>query len=263
MGLADANATGRMPAGGLSGRVALVTGAQQGIGRAAALALAEAGADVVVNWLDDPAAGEEVAAAVRGVGRSALLVQADVSDVRQSGEMIQKTVACFGRLDILVNNAGIFPRVPFLDMTEALWDSVLSVNLKGAAFCSQAAARAMVEANAGGAIVNMTSQALRGSPRGAHYSSSKAGLLGLTRTMALELAPHRIRVNAIAPGLIDTAQPRGGYSEEGLAGLVAAIPLGRFGRSTEVADAIVFLCSDASSFMTGELLHVNGGAYMA
>lgn len=240
-----------------------MTGAQQGIGRAAAVALAAAGADVVINWLDDQNAGAEVAAAVRGHGRNALLAQADVADVRQSAAMVAKAVSHFGHLDILVNNAGIFPRMPFLDMTEALWDSVLAVNLKGAAFCSQAAARGMADAKRGGAIVNMTSQAVRGSPRGAHYSSSKAGLLGLTRTMALELAPYRIRVNAVAPGLIDTAQPRGGYSEEGLAGLVASIPLGRIGLSTEVADAIVFLCSDASSFMTGELLHVNGGAYMA
>ncbi len=247
----------------LAGRVALVTGAQQGIGRAAARALAAAGADVAGTWRDDAAAAAATEAEVRAAGRQAFLVRADIADVAESARMVEAVLRRFGRLDILVNNAGIFPRAPFLEMTEALWDGVHSVNLKGAAFCAQAAARAMIAGGAGGAIVNMASMAVRGSPRGAHYSASKAGLVGLTRAMALELAPHRIRVNAIAPGLIDTAQPRQGSTEEGLAALAAAIPLGRIGQAAEIADAVVFLASDGAAFMTGEVVHINGGAYMA
>jgi 3-oxoacyl-[acyl-carrier protein] reductase len=247
----------------LSGKVALVTGAQQGIGRAACVALAEAGADVVINWLDDAAMAAATQAAVEATGRRAVLVQADVADTAASTDMVACAVAAFSRLDILVNNAGIYPRMPFLELTEALWDSVLGVNLKGAAFCAQAAAREMVASGRGGTIVNVTSQAIRGAPRGAHYSASKAGLVGLTRSLALELAPHAIRVNAVAPGLVDTAQPRGGFSEDGLVALAATIPLARMGRAPEIADAIVFLASEQSSFMTGAVMHVNGGTYMA
>jgi 3-oxoacyl-[acyl-carrier protein] reductase len=247
----------------LAGKVALVTGAQQGIGRSACVALAQAGAEIVINWLDDADMAEATQEAVRAVGRQPLLVQANVANTAASADMVAQAVAKFGRLDILVNNAGIYPRVPFLDLTEAVWDEVIAVNLKGAAFCAQAAARAMIASGHGGAIVNLSSQAIRGAARGAHYSASKAGLLGLTRSLALELAPYSIRVNAIAPGLVDTAQPRGGFTEEGLVTLAATIPLARMGRAPEIADAIVFLASEQSSFMTGAVLHVNGGSYMA
>ncbi len=246
----------------LAHRVALVTGAQQGIGRAAAIALAKAGADVAVNWLDDETAAQEVAAAVRATGRQAILVRADVGNVAEGAAMVDQVAARFGRLDILVNNAGIYPRAAFLDMTEALWDAVHGVNLKGSAFVAQAAAKVMIAGNAGGAIINMSSQAVRGSVLGAHYSASKAGLLGLTRSMALELAPYRIRINAIAPGVVDTAQPRGGFDEAGLTELAATLPLGRLGLASDIANAVVFLASDQSAFMTGEVMHINGGGYM-
>ena len=247
----------------LANRVALVTGAQQGIGRAAAIALAKAGADVAINWLDDETAAQETADAVRDAGRRAVLFQANIAGVAASAQLVADVAAQFGRLDVLVNNAGIYPRAPFLDLTEALWDSVHAVNLKGAAFCGQAAARVMIVGGLGGAIINLASQAIRGAVNGVHYSASKAGLVGLTRSMALELAPHGIRVNAIAPGLVDTAQPRGGSTEEGLLELAAAIPLRRMGRSDEIADAVVFLASEQSSFMTGEVVQINGGSYMA
>jgi 3-oxoacyl-[acyl-carrier protein] reductase len=247
----------------LHDKIALVTGAQQGIGQAAALALAEAGADVAINWLDDAAAAEETARLVRSAGRQAFLVQADVGVVAGVQGMVDAVLRQFGRLDILVNNAGIYPRMPFLEMTEALWDAVQSVNLKGTAFCSQAAARAMVAAGQGGAIVTMASSAVRGAANGAHYSASKAGLVGLTRSMALELAAHGIRVNGIAPGLTDTAQPRYGFTEEGLQEFARTMPMGRMGRPSEIADAVVFLASSRSSFMTGEVIHINGGVYMA
>jgi 3-oxoacyl-[acyl-carrier protein] reductase len=167
-----------------------------------------------------------------------------------------------GPIDVLINNAGVFPRVPFLDMTEKDWDYVLDINLKGACFCAQAVTRGMVAAGRPGVVVNLTSgAAFRSSPRGVHYVASKGGVLSMTRAMALELAPYRIRVNAIAPGLTDTAQPRYGSSEEELAAAARAIPLGRMARPEEIARAAVFLASDAAGFVTGQVLHVNGGSY--
>jgi 3-oxoacyl-[acyl-carrier protein] reductase len=164
---------------------------------------------------------------------------------------------------ILVNNAGVFPRVDFLRMTEADWDHVLDVNLKGSFLCAQAAARRMVDAGIGGAVVNLASVPMRGTPRGVHYSASKAGVMGLTRAMALALAPHRIRVNAIAPGLTDTAQPRYGNSETELVELARQIPLdGRMAHPEEIARVAVFLVSEESGWITGQTIHVNGGAFM-
>ena len=168
-----------------------------------------------------------------------------------------------GGVDLLVNNAGIFPRVGFLDMTEDQWDQVLDVNLKGAFLCAREAAKAMVARGAGGAIINIASVvANTGAPTGVHYTASKAGLVGLTRSMALALAPHGIRVNAIAPGLTDTAQPRDGNTEAELADMARAMPLGRLVAPDEIADAAVFLASDESRQMTGQTIHVNGGQFL-
>ncbi|HVH80874.1 MAG TPA: 3-oxoacyl-ACP reductase family protein [Stellaceae bacterium] len=247
----------------LAGKVALVTGAQQGIGRAIAIEYAAAGADVAINWLDDEVAAREVATAVIGHGRRAITVQADMAKLDDVRDMVLATVGEFGAIDILVNNAGIFPRVDFLIMTEADWDFVHDVNLKGSAFCAQAAARSMIAAGRGGTIVNITSgAAFRGSPRGVHYCASKGGIVSMTRQMALELAPYRIRVNAIAPGLTDTAQPRYGSSEEEIAAMAADNPLGRIAEPEDIARAAVFLASGQAGFVTGHTLHVNGGSYL-
>jgi NAD(P)-dependent dehydrogenase (short-subunit alcohol dehydrogenase family) len=247
----------------LAGQVALVTGAQQGIGRAIAVALAQDGADVAVNYLDDRTAAAEVVAKVRGAGRRACLAQGDVSRARDADAMVARVASELGAPTILVNNAGVFPRVEFLAMTESDWDHVIDVNLKGSFLCAQAAARRMVEAGRGGAIVNLGSVAMRGAPLGVHYSASKAGVMGLTRAMALALAPHRIRVNAIAPGLTDTAQPRYGNTEAELVEMGRQIPLGgRMARPEEIARVAVFLAAEDAGWITGQTIHVNGGAFM-
>jgi 3-oxoacyl-[acyl-carrier protein] reductase len=243
-------------------RVVLVTGAQQGIGAATALAFAAAGYDVAINWLDNPAAAEAIAGRVRAQGQRGLTLRADVADVEQIAGMVETTVSGLGRLDVLVNNAGVFPRVKFLEMTEAEWDLVIDINLKGSAFAAQAAARAMVAAGRGGSIINLSSRSLAGAVLGVHYSASKAGVVGMTRAMALALAPHGIRVNAIAPGLTDTAQPRYGNTEDELAEMAKAVPLGRMARPEEIAALSVFLASDVASYTTGQVYHINGGAYM-
>ena len=247
----------------LSGKVALVTGAQQGIGRAIAVALARDGADVGVNFLDEPSAAEHVADEIRSLGRRAIAVQADVARAASVEAMVTAVVDALGPPEILVNNAGVFPRASFLELQEREWDHVLGVNLKGSFLCAQAVARALVAGDRPGAIVNISSSAVRGDARGVHYSASKAGVVGLTRAMALALAPHRIRVNAIAPGLTDTAQPRYGNTEEQLAVRAREIPLGRMAQPEEIARVAVFLATSEACWITGELIHVNGGFYMA
>jgi 3-oxoacyl-[acyl-carrier protein] reductase len=247
----------------LAGKVALVTGAQQGIGKAIALAYGREGASVVVNYLDDTAAAEAVAKTIHEAGSRALAVAGSVARLADVQTMVEAGNT-LGGIDVLVNNAGIFPRVDFLHMSEGQWDEVLSVNLKGTFYCTQSVARQLVERGKPGAVINLASSAaFRSSPRGVHYVSSKAGIVGFTRATALELARYRIRVNAIAPGTTDTAQPRYGMSEEELQAVGRQVPLGRMAVPDDIAHLAVFLASDEASHITGQTLHVNGGAYLS
>ncbi len=246
----------------LAGKVALVTGAQQGIGKAIALAYGRKGAGVVVNYLDDQAAGEAVAVQIGALGGRAVAVAGNVAQTADVHAMVEAG-ASLGGVDVLVNNAGIFPRVDFLDMTEEQWDEVLDVNLKGTFRCIQAVARQLVAQGKAGAVINLASgAAFRSSPRGVHYVSSKAGIVGLTRATALELARYRIRVNAIAPGITDTAQPRYGMSEAELQAAARQVPLGRMAMPDDIAHMAVFLACDEASHITGQTIHVNGGQFL-
>ncbi|HEV2955800.1 MAG TPA: SDR family NAD(P)-dependent oxidoreductase [Xanthobacteraceae bacterium] len=249
----------------LAGKVALVTGAQQGIGAAIAVALAEEGADVAATWLDDEPAAQALAARIRKAGRRVHLIRADVARLADIEAMVTDTVRALGPPDILVNNAGVYPRVKLLEMRESDWDYVLDINLKAGCFATIAVAKALIAAGKrSGAVINISSQAIRGAVRGVHYSASKGGVVSMTRAMALELAPHNIRVNAIAPGTTDTAQPRYGATEAELIEMARrAIPLGgKMLTPDQIAQTAVFLASEDADAITGQVLHVNGGSYM-
>ena len=243
----------------LAGKIALVTGSARGIGKEFAVGLAQAGATVVCSGRTPP---EATAQAVRDAGGDAHCLQLEVSkpdEVRDAMRFLEG----IGGLDILLNNAAIFPRSPVLDLEEEEFDRVLEVNLKGIFLCAQAAGRLMRDQGRGGRIINLTSgAAFLPTAQSAAYASSKAAIVALTRVLALELAPYQITVNALAPGLTDTDQPRGFYSEDDMQAFAARIPLGRVAAAEEMVPAAVFLCSDGAAYVTGHTLHVNGGIFM-
>ena len=247
----------------LAGQVAIVTGAAQGIGAACAERLAQDGAAVAL-WDMDAAPGEALAARLNARGQRAISRHCNVADKREVDAALAATLQAFGRVDALVNNAGIFKAADFLDITEADWDAVINVNLKGAFLVGQAVARAMVAnpGGSGGAIVNMSSvNGVLAIPNIASYNVSKGGVNQLTRVMALALADHGIRVNAVAPGTIATELAKNAVlgSDEAKLRIMSRTPMKRLGEPHEIADVCAFLVSSAASYMTGEIVYVDGG----
>jgi 3-oxoacyl-[acyl-carrier protein] reductase len=244
----------------LTGKVAVVTGAGRGIGAAIAGAFAEAAADIVVADLNHENA-QQTADRLASLGRRALAVTADVGVSAQVSQLFDIVRAEFGRLDILVNNAGVWFRKPFLEISDSEWDLVVTTNLKGTFLCTQEASRIMMPQKQG-CIINIVSHAglfySRG--QGAHYAASKAGIIQLTRVLAFELGPFQIRINAIAPGGINTAASPAVKSEVKLSRESGSNPLGRRGEPEDIAHAALFLASSMASFITGQTLVVNGGS---
>ena len=242
----------------LQGKCALVTGGSRGIGRAVCLELARQGARVAVNYAGNAAAAEETVRACEALGAEAFAIQADVADAAACEAMVKEVLARFGRLDILVNNAGVTRDGLMLTMKEADWDAVLDTNLKGAFHCMKAAYRPMMKQKYG-RVVNLTSiVGLRGNAGQANYAASKAGLIGLTKSMAKELAARNVTVNAVAPGFIDTDMTAA-LPEKAREAMLATIPMGRLGQAEDVAKAVAFFAGDDSAYVTGQVLCVDGG----
>lgn len=243
---------------GLTGKVALVTGARRGLGRAMAVALAEAGADIVGLG---PNPMLETAEAVEVTGRRFAEVMVDLGDEPDIDAAAAEAFDRFGRIDILVNNAGIIRRADLLDYSEADWDAVIDVNLKSLFFLSQSVARHMIAGRAPGRIINIGSLlSFQGGIRVPAYTAAKHGVAGLTRALANELAPHGITVNAIAPGYMVTDNTEALRNDpERSAQLLARIPMGRFGTADEIATAVLFFAAPASSYVTGAVVSVDGG----
>lgn len=244
----------------LSGKTALVTGASKGIGRSIAIRFALEGANVAFTFLSSVEKGQALEAELEAFGIKAKGYRSDASDFKASEQLINDVVADFGALDILVNNAGITRDNLLMRMTEEAWDEIMNVNLKSCFNTVKAASRTMMKAKAG-SIINMTSVVgVKGNAGQANYAASKAGIIGFTKSVALELGSRNIRCNAVAPGFIET-EMTGALDEKTVQGWRDGIPMKRGGQPEEVANACVFLASDMSSYISGQVLHVNGAMY--
>ena len=248
----------------LTNRAALVTGASSGIGAATAKLLAELGANVAISYHQNQEGAEQVRSEIVTVGRKTIALRADVRQPNQIRAMVRRATEELGPIDILVNNAGsLVERSSSLEISEERWNEILNLNLTSAMLCSQAVAPSMIQRKSG-AIVNVVSIAGRtgGGPGAGAYAAAKAGLIALTKSLARELAPHGIRVNAISPGVIDTPFHEVFSTPEMIQSFVASIPVGRIGTPEECARVVAFLASDAASFIVGETIEVNGGQLM-
>jgi len=245
----------------LEGKAVLVTGASRGIGREIALELARQGANVAVNYSGSEAKANEVVDEIKALGRKAFAVKCDVSNAEEVAEMVKGTIDNFGKLDILVNNAGITKDNLLMRMKEEEWDDVININLKGVFLCTKAVTRQMMKQRVG-RIINIASVVgVSGNPGQANYVAAKAGVIGLTKTTAKELASRNITVNAIAPGFI-TTDMTDKLPEEVTAELLKQIPLARLGEPKDIAKITAFIASDDSAYITGQTLNVNGGMVM-
>ncbi len=242
-------------------RTALVTGGTKGIGRAVCLALAEKGMDIAVNFAGSAAAAEETAAACRALGVRAVTLQADVRRPENCQKLVEDTVAALGRIDVLVNNAGITADTLMLRMTEADFDNVLATNLKGAFFCTKAASRTMMRQRYGRIVSISSVVGLHGNAGQTNYAAAKAGLIGLTKSVAKEYAARGITANVVAPGFIDTDMTAA-MPESARAAAAASIPAGKVGDVKDVAAAVAFLAGEQSGYITGQVLCVDGGMGM-
>lgn len=247
--------------GRLENRIAIVTGAGQGIGRAIALGMACEGAGLVIADLDEANAGAVKREIERGGGKASALYT-DISNEGSVRGMIDHTLNEHGRVDILVNNAGIFPTSSVEEMAEEEWDRVIGTNLIGTFLCSRAVVPHLLTQRSGRIISLTSGRAFQGARHGAHYAASKAGIIAFSKSLALELAPYGITVNVICPGITDTAQPRGHQTEEQIYAQGQRIPLGRIGQPEDLAGPAIFLASDAAGFITGQTILVNGGGIM-
>lgn len=246
----------------LQGKVAVVTGASRGIGKAIAVALGKHGAKVVVNYSRSAEGAEEAVSAIKAAGGEAVAVQADVTDVKAAASLIKAATEAFGRLDILVNNAGTTRDMLLAMMSEDDWDVVIRTNLKSAFNCSKAAVKTMMRQRSG-RIINISSvSGVMGNGGQTNYSASKAGLIGFTKALAREVATRNITVNAVAPGFIPT-DLTSSLSDELRNETMKMIPLGRWGTVEEVAHAVAFLASDQAGYITGQTLNVDGGMVMS
>ena len=248
----------------LSGKVALITGASSGIGAASAMVLADLGAHVTIGYYQNQTGADTVRDAIAAAGGKALSIKADVRQANEIEMLVRRTSEELGPVDILVNNAGsLVERQSINQMTEDRWDEVMNLNLKSAMLCSRAVAPSMIQRKSG-AIINVASIAGRtgGGPGAGAYSVAKAGLITLTKSLAKELAPHAVRVNAVSPGVIDTPFHQVFSTPEMIRNFVSTIPLGRVGKPLECATVIAFLASEAASYVVGETIEINGGQLM-